>query len=391
MHKRSVIYVFVALLALAALSAVGLAAAQDENAAPPYLGILVDEAPDGGVLVQDVVRNGPADQAGLKKGDVLTAINDQDVSPDTIRDVLAAFAVGDVVTLSVERGGETLTLEATLAARPEQPSLPRSGDFRMSEQAMLLGLWLETTDDGVVVRQVMAGSPAETAGLKDGDIITKIGDTEVKQLRDILEAARSLKAGDTLAVEVNRDGETITLEVEPAQFGFSGRMPRLEMPFNFDMMAGSGRLGVTFVMLDEQTAQERGLDLTEGALITEVAEDSPAQAAGLLVDDIITAVNGDVVDAEHTLRDRLLAYEPGDTVTLSVQRGGELLELDATLDEMGVNFGSMMMPGGFHFFGPDGFDFNFGDGQPGFFFGPRGFMFPNIPQAPSVEPAQPNL
>jgi S1-C subfamily serine protease len=388
MHKRSVIYVFVALLALAALSAVGLAAAQDENAAPPYLGILVDEAPDGGVLVQDVVRNGPADQAGLKKGDVLTAINDQDVSPDTIRDVLAAFAVGDVVTLSVERGGETLTLEATLAARPEQPSLPRSRDFRMSEQAMLLGLWLETTDDGVVVRQVMAGSPAETAGLKDGDIITKVGDTEIKQLRDILEAARSLKVGDTLAVEVNRDGETITLEVEPAQFGFSGRMPRLEMPFNFDMMAGSARLGVTFVMLDEQTAQERGLDLTEGALITEVAEDSPAQAAGLLVDDIITAVNGDVVDAERTLRDRLLAYEPGDTVTLSVQRGGELLELDATLDEMGLN---AMMPEGFHFFGPDGFDFNFGDGQPGFFFGPRGFMFPNIPQAPSVEPAQPNL
>ncbi len=390
MHKRSVIYVFVALLALAALSAVGLAAAQDENAAPPYLGILVDEAPDGGVLVQDVVRNGPADQAGLKKGDVLTAINDQDVSPDTIRDVLAAFAVGDVVTLSVERGGETLTLEATLAARPEEPVTPRSRDFRMSEQAMLLGLWLETTDDGVVVRQVMAGSPAETAGLKDGDIITKIGDTEVKQLRDILEAARSLKAGDTLAVEVNRDGETITLEVELAQFGFSERMPRLEMPFNFDMMVGTPRLGVAFVMLDEQTAQERGLDLTEGALITEVVEDSPAQAAGLLVDDIITAVNGDRVDAERTLRDRLLAYEPGDTITLSVQRGGELLELDATLDEMGMNLGSMM-PGGFHFFGPDGFDFNFGDGQPGFFFGPRGFMFPNIPQPPSVEPAQPNL
>lgn len=390
MHKRSVIYAFVALLALAALSAVGLAAAQDENAAPPYLGIMVDEAPDGGVLVRDVVQNGPADQAGLKKGDVLTAINDQDVSPDTIRDVLAAFAVGDVVTLSVERGGETLTLEATLAARPEEPVTPRSRDFRMSEQAMLLGLWLETTDDGVVVRQVMAGSPAETAGLKDGDIITKIGDTEVKQLRDILEAARSLKAGDTLAVEVNRDGETITLEVELAQFGFSERMPRLEMPFNFDMMVGTPRLGVAFVMLDEQTAQERGLDLTEGALITEVVEDSPAQAAGLLVDDIITAVNGDRVDAERTLRDRLLAYEPGDTITLSVQRGGELLELDATLDEMGMNLGSMM-PGGFHFFGPDGFDFNFGDGQPGFFFGPRGFMFPNIPQPPSVEPAQPNL
>ncbi len=388
MFKRNMIYMLAALLALAALS-VGLAAAQDDAGASPYLGILVAEAPDGGVLVREVAPGGPGEEAGIRQGDILKAINDQAVSQESIRNVLAAFAVGDTVTLSVERDGETLALEATLTARPEESVVPRSRDFRMMEQAVLFGLALEATDDGLVVREVAAGSPAEEAGLQAGDIITRIGDAEVKELSDIVEAMRALRDSETLAVEVNRDGETLTLELEPGQFGFLGRMPNLQRPFNFNMMMGGARLGVAFIMLDETTAEERDLDLTEGALITEVVEDSPAQAAGLLVDDIITAVSGDTVDAERTLRDRLLAYEPGDTVTLSVQRGGELLQLDATLDEMGLN--AMMMPEGFHFFGPDGFDFNFGEGESGFFFGPRGFIHPPIPKAPAEEPAQPNL
>jgi hypothetical protein len=51
------------------------------------------------------------------------------------------------------------------------------------------------------------------------------------------------------------------------------------------------------------------------------------------VDDIVTAVDGDKVDAERTLRDRLLAYEPGDEVTLDVLRGSETMQIDVTLGQ----------------------------------------------------------
>jgi S1-C subfamily serine protease len=68
-------------------------------------------------------------------------------------------------------------------------------------------------------------------------------------------------------------------------------------------------------------------------LITEVVEGSPAAEAGLQVGDIVTAVDGDRVDFEHTLRDRLFAYEPGDTVTLDVLRDGETLQIQVTLGE----------------------------------------------------------
>jgi serine protease Do len=90
---------------------------------------------------------------------------------------------------------------------------------------------------------------------------------------------------------------------------------------------------VTFVTLDEAVAAERGIEQTEGALVVDVLADTPAALAGLQTGDVITAVNGEPVDAERTLRDRLIAYESGDTVALTLVRGGETLTLEATLDE----------------------------------------------------------
>jgi S1-C subfamily serine protease len=87
-------------------------------------------------------------------------------------------------------------------------------------------------------------------------------------------------------------------------------------------------------------------------LITEVVADSPAAASGLEVNDIVTAVDGDKVDVERTLRDRLLAYEPGDTVTLSVLRDGKTQDIQATLDEADVQSLIPGMP-----FGEDGLPF----------------------------------
>src|SRR5690606_32840166 len=98
------------------------------------------------------------------------------------------------------------------------------------------------------------------------------------------------------------------------------------LPFSFrvPMMAQPGvRLGVTIVNLNAETAAENEVDVTEGALIMDVEDESPAADAGLQTGDIITAVDGDLVDEERTLRDRLFAYEPDDTVTLTVLRDGE--------------------------------------------------------------------
>jgi len=117
--------------------------------------------------------------------------------------------------------------------------------------------------------------------------------------------------------------------------------------------------------------------------VMEVEPESPAAEAGLVAGDIITAVNGEAVNEEWTLRDRIRAYEPGDVVTLSVTRGEELLSLEVTLAQP-VRAAMYMMPDGmmlpFDFSEVPGMALPFGEGQ---------LPLDNLDVAPAV--VQPNL
>jgi len=362
--SHSIIAVLVLVMAFGAL---GMTAAQDQQATP-YLGIGL-QAADNGVEVKEIVPNSPADTAGLEVGDIITQIDNKDVTADSIQSILQDYAVGDSVTLNIVRGDETLELNATLGTRSDQSEIQQ---FQIIGRP-LLGVQLENTDDGVVIREVRPDSAAEKAGLQVGDVLIKIGDTEITEAQDAVEAVHSLDSGDSVEIQVTRDGETLTvtatLEELPLEFNFEG------IPFDFSQITGQGRLGVEFVTLNAQVAEERNVEQTEGALVTNVSTDSAAEKAGLQVDDIIVAVNGKLVNEEHTLRDRLVAYEAGDTVTLEVQRGSETLQLEATLDEPSMGDMMPMMP--------------FFNGQPGHqFFGPDGFQ---LPIQPDAQPIQPNI
>ncbi|MBL8118113.1 MAG: PDZ domain-containing protein, partial [Anaerolineae bacterium] len=163
---------------------------------------------------------------------------------------------------------------------------------------------------------------------------------------------------DEVVLTILRAGETQELTVPAAAldalniFGLNFGDQSFQIPFG-SMMGMSGvRLGVEFLVLDDQVAAENNVSQTEGALLTTIIDGSPAATAGLKVNDIITAVDGDKVDQERTLRDRLLAYEPGDTVTLSVLRGDETLDVEVTLEQVAM---SDLMP----FFEGSGFNFQF--------------------------------
>lgn len=76
-----------------------------------------------------------------------------------------------------------------------------------------------------------------------------------------------------------------------------------------------------------------------GALIGVVDPGSPAEKAGLQVNDLITAVNGAPVDANHALADLIRAHKPGDKVTLSVRRAGSTRSVDVTLGSRKLDTG----------------------------------------------------
>ncbi len=91
------------------------------------------------------------------------------------------------------------------------------------------------------------------------------------------------------------------------------------------------RLGVTYDVVTPALAAARNLNVSTGALIVTVDPGSPADVAGLKVGDVVTAVDGDKVDSKHTLAVRMVAYNTGDTLTLTVARGTQTLQLPVTL------------------------------------------------------------
>ena len=103
--------------------------AQDENQdqqQTPWLGVYFVRAA-GGVTVAYVIADSPADAAGLQRGDVIKSVDGTSVStPNDFRDAIEGKAVGDTITLSIDRNGQTQDVTATLAARPEplSPAIP---------------------------------------------------------------------------------------------------------------------------------------------------------------------------------------------------------------------------------------------------------------------------
>lgn len=330
------------------VSGVGLltVGAQDDD--PAWLGVAVTNADDG-VTVAELIPDGPAESAGVRVGDVVTAVNDTEVTDvQQFIEVITSFAPGDEIALVVLRGDEELSLPVTLGSRPDTIDFSTGPTIQMGPgmqgEMVLFGVQMTMSDDGLVIESIDENSPLADAGLEAGDVVVAINGEPVEDLLPRLMMRAMWE--DAVTFTVQRDGEERDVTIDFADLLGDFEHP----PFTMDVpeVRRPLQLGVQFRTLDASIAAEEDLPVNDGALITEVFEDTPAADAGLQTDDIITAVDGDLVDEEHTLRDRLYAYEDGDVVTLTVLRDGEELEVEATLGPNPRDMGARGMP----FFGP---------------------------------------
>ena len=312
----------VALLALM-LVAAGVVMAQDAGGRP-FLGIEFTAEEDG-ALVQNVLAGSPAAEAGLQAGDVIHAVNGAEVTAAELVETIGALAVGEEITLGILRDGAEMELEATLGSAPA-----RLRSRQVFSERGVLGVRLVSDEAGALVEEVLAGSAAEEAGLQAGDVLRSINGEAAATPLEVAALIRELAPGDALTLGIEREGEALTLE---AQLGVAAAPGRMPLPEGFTLRAGQPLLGVEYLALNAEVAEERSLTLEEGALILRVLPDTPAEAAGLLAEDIVTGVEGDPVDARRTLRERLLAYEPGETLELELMRAEEVLTLEVTLAE----------------------------------------------------------
>ena len=203
----------------------------------------------------------------------------------------------------------------------------------------------DAEDEGALVRDVRADSPAASAGFANGDVIVEFDGERVRSARQLTRLVQDTPSGRTVGAAVLRDGRRVELEVTPESSGAFWSVqvtPNVEIVSGYTGLAPSiyfganreaARLGISVQELSSQLADYFGVD--DGVLVSRVDEDSVASEAGLQAGDVITSVDGRAVGDSDSLRRRLSATGPGEDVSIGLTRAGRELELTATIREEG--------------------------------------------------------
>jgi Do/DeqQ family serine protease len=179
-----------------------------------------------GLLVSTVMPGGPADKAGIRTGDVITAVDQTPVDdPNSFRNRIATTAPGTTVTLSIVRDGHEqqlkvklgeLTTESNAAERLSDGSGGGTGGQRLGiaveplTPALAEELGLRRGTQGVVVRAVDPAGPAAGAGVQPGDVILEVNRQPVRAASDIGPALKRSGSRPALLL-INRGGQNLYL------------------------------------------------------------------------------------------------------------------------------------------------------------------------------------
>jgi serine protease Do len=209
-----------------------------------------------------------------------------------------------------------------------------------------------SSERGVIVRSVVKGSPAEEAGLQEGDVILEYGGFQVWSAEQIRRLVSETPAGRKVDLVVSRDGKRVTLAAKIGSRGertFVGRgeespgggmnrefrdrafvFPRPDQRNNFPgEPAGKPRLGLTLLTLSEQYAEALGVPGKKGVLVSSVQAGSPSEGKIRAGDVIISADGKEIGDPEELVR--VVGEKTEGTLALKIVRDKKQLSVNVTL------------------------------------------------------------
>ncbi len=212
-------------------SALGISYAQDstqeptttDTTAPPtqiqrtWLGVSVSDI-DNGVTIVRVSPNSPAETAQLQVDDVITVVNGSAItSADDLQAVIDAAASGDVVSLTIERDGEQLSVDVTLGSRNGRGAFAPMSDPLQAAESML-DVSLEGVETGY---QVVEVGDRSTFDLAVGDVITAVNGEAISSVDWM--TLMTPDSDNMVTLTVQRDGAELTLDGQIGFFGRGGR------------------------------------------------------------------------------------------------------------------------------------------------------------------------
>ena len=285
----------------AAMAYADAMAADSERGNGGYLGIDSREytkSDEGGAYIEMIVDGSPADKAGLKEGDVVVSFGGQVVrGPGKLGEKIRGAKPGDKVKIDIKRDGKPMSFDVTMGERPKpmvwsfngkttdwgalsdeqqkavekslkdldktMPQLRQMGKWKVGPgnhrfffsgfDKPLLGVeMVETTpelreslggtkESGVLIGKVLAGSAAEKAGLRVGDLILSIDGTKVADSGDVGDAIRE-REGKTVDLDIVRDHKPMHFKANLPKFDEQEDPPT--GPRASRLGAGLGRLSV---------------------------------------------------------------------------------------------------------------------------------------------------
>jgi Do/DeqQ family serine protease len=174
-----------------------------------------------GAIVTSVAPAGPAEKAGLKRGDVIVSVNNQSVvDPNSLRNLVAGNAPGSTVKVSAVRDGREQNFQVALAELPERKAeqsdedrdlggAPTTGKYGLTLQSLTAEsaqrFGLEANDQGLLVTRVNPDGSAASAGIRPGDLIQEVNRKPVKTFAEFSAAIQQSGARPALLLIKRRE------------------------------------------------------------------------------------------------------------------------------------------------------------------------------------------
>ena len=196
-----------------------------------WLGVSIQEVDPGlaeklsldgpmGALITQTLDGTPAEESGLRRGDVILAINDEAIrNMNHLRAVVAMYKPVTTISISILRDGQTQNISVTLGERSAQALRPVR-DSEGHVELLWKGLAVQnltadlaeklghTADEGVLIADVAPGSAAAEAGLRKGDLILEVENQPVHSVAELKSAVEKAIGEDKVLLLVKHEGQT---------------------------------------------------------------------------------------------------------------------------------------------------------------------------------------